>query len=139
MERRLRKWGYSDISDDATLVATELVTNAMKATPGEAIRFLCRWEDGGVYVAVWDSSPERPAPTYASELTLDDLDLSEAGFDANGGRGLHIVDALALEWGYRPDPVDPRTGRSPGKWVWARVVADARSPEDGSARGSAIG
>ncbi|GAB3972611.1 hypothetical protein GCM10029978_050150 [Actinoallomurus acanthiterrae] len=124
MERRLKKWGYADISDDATLVATELVTNAMKAAPGEAIRFLCRWEDGGVYVAVWDPSPERPAPTCEVELTLEDLDLSEADFDANGGRGLHIVDALALEWGYRPDPVDPRTGRAPGKWVWARIIAD---------------
>src|SRR3954454_7107570 len=124
MERRLKKWGYSDISDDATLVATELVTNAMKATPGEGIRFLCRWEDGGVYVAVWDSSPDRPAPVREVELTLDDLDLSEAGFDANGGRGLHIIDALAVEWGYRPDPADAKGGRPPGKWVWARVSTD---------------
>ncbi|MCO6003399.1 ATP-binding protein [Actinoallomurus purpureus] len=96
----------------------------MKATPGRVIRFLCRWEDGAVYVAVWDSSPGRPAPTRDVESTLDDLDLSEDGFDENGGRGLHIIDALAQEWGYRPDPVDPRTGRSPGKWVWARVATD---------------
>jgi anti-sigma regulatory factor (Ser/Thr protein kinase) len=102
-----------------------MVTNAMKATPGEAIRFLCRWEDGGVYIAVWDSSPGRPAPARDVELTLQDLDLSEDGFDENGGRGLHIIDALTLEWGYRPDPVDPKTGRSLGKWVWARLATDS--------------
>jgi hypothetical protein len=55
------------------------------------------------------------------ELSLDDLDLSEAAFDANGGRGLHIVWALATEWGHRFDPLDPVTGHSPGKWVWARL------------------
>lgn len=125
--RRLEKWGCSRISDDATLVATELVTNAVKATPGEVIRFLCRWEDGTVYIAVWDSGPGRPAPAPAVEFALDDLDPSDADFDANGGRGLVIIDALALEWGYRPDPVDPTAGRSPGKWIWARVPTDPPS------------
>lgn len=122
IERRLKKWGYSHISDDATLVATEMVTNAMKATPGEAIRFLCRWENEGVYIAVWDSSPERPAPVRDLAVALDDLDLSEDGFDENGGRGLHIIDALAVEWGYRPDPAGTETGCPGGKWVWARLA-----------------
>jgi anti-sigma regulatory factor (Ser/Thr protein kinase) len=136
MERRLKKWGYSHILGDATLVATEMVTNAMKATPGEAIRFLCRWENEGVYIAVWDSSPERPAPVRDLAVTLDDLDLSEDGFDENGGRGLHIIDALAVEWGYRPDPVDTETGRPGGKWVWARLattgaaLATSQEPTD---------
>ncbi|MEV0405798.1 ATP-binding protein [Actinoallomurus sp. NPDC050550] len=123
MERSLKKWGYSDISYDAMLVATEIVTNAMRATPGEIIRFMCRWEDGVVYIAAWDSSLGRPAPTATVDLTLDDLDLAEAGLNTDGHRGLLIIDALALEWGYRPDPIDPSTGRSPGKWVWARVAA----------------
>ncbi|MEV5750632.1 ATP-binding protein [Actinoallomurus sp. NPDC052308] len=123
LERRLKKWGYSHITDDATLVATEMVTNAMKATPGQAIRFLCRWEHGGIYLAVWDSSPERPTPARDVECALQDLDVSEDGFDQNGGRGLHIIDALAIEWGYRPDPVARETGRTGGKWVWARLTA----------------
>jgi anti-sigma regulatory factor (Ser/Thr protein kinase) len=135
MERRLKKWGYSSISDDAILLATEMVTNAVKATPGQVIRFLCRWENGGIYIAVWDASPERPAPAREVVLDPNDLDLSEDGFDDNGGRGLHIIDALAVEWGYRPDAVDPASGRSGGKWVWARlaVVLPADAPESAGA------
>jgi anti-sigma regulatory factor (Ser/Thr protein kinase) len=121
MERRLNKWGYSHIVDDALLITAEMVTNAAQATPGEEIRLLCRWEADAVLVAVWDSSPQPPVPAPVIELTLDNLDLSEAGFDTNGGRGLRIVQALATEWGHRLEPIDPTTGHSPGKWVWARL------------------
>jgi anti-sigma regulatory factor (Ser/Thr protein kinase) len=121
VERRLIKWGYSLIADDALLVAVEMVTNAARATPGEDITLLCRWETNAVLVEVWDSSPQPPVPAPVIEMTLDDLDLTEAGFDVNGGRGLHIVQALAAEWGHRFDPADPATGSSPGKWVWARL------------------
>ena len=121
MERRLNKWGYSHIVDDALLVTAEIVTNAAKATPGKEITMLCRWQEHSVLVEVWDSSPEPPVPTPVIELTLHDLDPTEADFDANGGRGLHIVQTLATGWGHRFDPIDPTTGRSPGKWVWARL------------------
>jgi anti-sigma regulatory factor (Ser/Thr protein kinase) len=121
MERRLNKWGYSHIVDDALLVTAEMVTNAAQATPGEEITLLCRWEANAVLVEVWDSSPEPPVPAPMIELTLDNLDLAEADFDTNGGRGLHIVQALATEWGHRFDPIDPATGHSCGKWVWARL------------------
>jgi anti-sigma regulatory factor (Ser/Thr protein kinase) len=121
MERRLNKWGYSHIVDDALLVTAEMVTNAVNATPGQDIGLVCHWGAEAVLIEVWDSSPEPPVPAPMVELSLDDLDLSEAGFDANGGRGLHIVQALATEWGHRFDPLDPVTGRSPGKWVWARL------------------
>jgi anti-sigma regulatory factor (Ser/Thr protein kinase) len=121
MEQRLNKWGYSHILDDALLVTVEMVTNAAKARPGKEITLLCRWEEHAVLVEVWDSSPEPPVLPPAIELTADDLDLSEAGFDTNGGRGLHIVQALATDWGHRFDPIEPATGRSHGKWVWARL------------------
>jgi anti-sigma regulatory factor (Ser/Thr protein kinase) len=130
MERRLNKWGYSHVMDEALLVTAEMVTNAAQATPGKEITLLCRWEAKAVLVAVWDSSPQPPAPAPVIELTLDDLDLSESRFDANGGRGLHIVDALAIDWGYRPDPIDPRSGHSPGKWVWARLKAVPTGPAE---------
>jgi anti-sigma regulatory factor (Ser/Thr protein kinase) len=123
IERRLNKWGYSRILDDALLVTAEMVTNAANATPGKEITLLCRWEEHSVLVEVWDSSPEPPVPAPVIELTVDDLDLSEADFDTNGGRGLHIIQALATDWGHRFDPIDPTTGRSPGKCVWARIRA----------------
>lgn len=121
IKRRLGKWDCGGAADDVLVVAAELLSNAVKATPGRPIRVLCRREDDTVRIAVWDSSPERPAPARRAALCLDDLDVSEDDFDANGGRGLHIVDALAAEWGYRPDPADPSTGRLSGKWAWARV------------------
>ncbi|MCO5989908.1 ATP-binding protein [Actinoallomurus spadix] len=105
------------------------MTNAVKATPGQIIRFVCRWEDGGIYLAVWDRSPGRPAPfPAAGPASADPAGLADLDVDANGHRGLRVVDALALEWGYRPDPVGPGTGPScRGKWVWARAVADPSS------------
>jgi anti-sigma regulatory factor (Ser/Thr protein kinase) len=121
MERRLNKWGYSHIVDDALLVTTELVTNAVNATPGQDIRLECRWGAEAVLIEVWDSNPEPPVPAPVVELSLDDLDLPEAGFDTNGGRGLHIVQALATKWGHHFDPIDLATGRFPGKRVWARL------------------
>jgi anti-sigma regulatory factor (Ser/Thr protein kinase) len=116
VERRLRKWGYLHIISDAQLVASELITNATKAGPGRQIELVCRWDPDAIVVEVWDSSPRPPTLTPP-----DDLDLSEAAFDANGGRGLHIVQALATHWGHRPGAIDPVTGRPWGKWVWARL------------------
>lgn len=66
------------------------------------------------------SDLQSPAPVI--ELILDTLDLSEDNFDANGGRGLHIIEALATTWGYTPGPGNPATGHSAGKWVWARLT-----------------
>ncbi|MEO3825197.1 ATP-binding protein [Actinomadura sp. B10D3] len=113
-QTRLNKWGYTHISDDVFLVASELVTNAAAATPGEEIRYQCSRDSGGVLIAVWDASPERPRARPMVETTLDTLDVSEEHWDDNGGRGLPIVAALAAECGHTPDP-------SGGKWVWARL------------------
>jgi anti-sigma regulatory factor (Ser/Thr protein kinase) len=113
-QTRLRKWGYTHITDDVFLIASELIANAVAATPGQEIRYQCSREDTGVVIAVWDSSPELPRPRRPVELTLDTLDISEEHWDDNGGRGLPLVMALAIECGHSPDP-------SGGKWVWARL------------------
>jgi anti-sigma regulatory factor (Ser/Thr protein kinase) len=120
-QQRLSKWDCSHISEDTLIVVAELIGNAAKETPNREIRFALRREPAGVLVGVWDCSPRPPRPAPVVEPTLEGLDLSEHNFDANGGRGLHLVAALSAEWGHHHDPVDPRTGRSPGKWVWARL------------------
>jgi Histidine kinase-, DNA gyrase B-, and HSP90-like ATPase. len=120
-EQRLHKWDCSHISDDALLVVTELIGNATQETPKQEIKFALRRDPSEVLLAVWDSSPRPPRPIPVVELTLETLDLSEQNFDANGGRGLHIIEALATGWGYSTDPIDSHTGHSPGKWVWARL------------------
>ncbi|WP_433479688.1 ATP-binding protein [Spirillospora sp. CA-142024] len=102
------------ISDDAFLVASELITNAVAATPGGEIRYQCSRDSAGVLIAVWDASPALPRPRPVIDMTLDTLDVSEEHWDDNGGRGLPIVAALAAECGHTPDP-------SGGKWAWAHL------------------
>ncbi|HEU5026816.1 MAG TPA: ATP-binding protein [Spirillospora sp.] len=111
---RLHKWGYAHISDDAFLIASELITNAVAATPGKEIRFQFSRDIAGVLIAVWDASPTQPQARPMIDMTLDTLDVSEEHWDDNGGRGLPIVAVLAAECGHTPDP-------SGGKWVWARL------------------
>ncbi|TDD80731.1 ATP-binding protein [Actinomadura darangshiensis] len=111
---RLHKWGYMHISDDVFLIASELITNAVAATPGKEIRYQCSRDIAGVLIAVWDTNSAEPQVRPMIDMTLDTLDVSEEHWDDNGGRGLPIVAALAVECGHTPDP-------SGGKWVWARL------------------
>jgi anti-sigma regulatory factor (Ser/Thr protein kinase) len=111
---RLNKWGYGHLSDDVLLIASELIANAVAATPGEEIRYQCSHDIDGVLIAVWDGSPDSPQARPMAEMTLEALDVSEEHWDDNSGRGLPIVAALAVECGHTPDPLG-------GKWVWARL------------------
>ncbi|HET9499459.1 MAG TPA: ATP-binding protein [Marmoricola sp.] len=86
-----------DVVEDARLVASELVGNAVRhadpVQPGQPGRLLVSWhtEDGGLVLSVSDGGSgtvpqQRPAP-----------------LDAVGGRGLTIVDALAKRWWVEPN------------------------------------
>ena len=112
--RTLGQWDVDDRSDDVCLVVSELVTNAARQTPHEEIRLQLSRDAYGVIIAVWDAAHELPRAKPMTELTLDDLDLSEEAFDDNGGWGLHIVQALSATCGVIGDPAG-------GKWVWARM------------------
>ena len=79
----------ADLVDDAALVATELVTNAVRY--GEPPYDLhVRLHGGGVVIEVWDSSLAEPVPRLA-------------GPDDEAGRGLLIVEGIADSWGMRRD------------------------------------
>ena len=89
--------------DDAVLVASELVGNAVRHTrPTESGTLDVSWhvDATGVRVCVGDPGDEQPRPRIA-------------GDDEPEGRGLKIVDAMADEWGVE------REAR--GKTVWAHV------------------
>jgi anti-sigma regulatory factor (Ser/Thr protein kinase) len=87
------------VADDLALVVSELVTNAIRyAQPPVEIEI--ETSDRAVTVAVADGSPGRPQPRDADE-------------DAEGGRGLTLIDLVAAETGVRPKP--------PGKTVWAAL------------------
>ena len=98
--------------DDALLVLSELVTNAMLHA-GEGCTVEVRHRDGLPQLEVRDPSPR--APVLRSVAPAD-----------VGGRGLHVVDAIAEEWGWE------RT--ADGKRVWAIVHAAVHHPDgDGHA------
>nr|WP_246315278.1 SpoIIE family protein phosphatase [Kineococcus aurantiacus] len=102
---RLTAWSTDELLDEAELVLSELVTNALVHTGGGAgltLRF-----DGAerrLTIAVEDTSPRAP---HERAMTPDAL----------GGRGLGIVEAVADAWGVRPGPH--------GKTVWAELAVEA--------------
>jgi anti-sigma regulatory factor (Ser/Thr protein kinase) len=92
------------VSDDETdvvaLLVSELVTNAIRhGRPPLTIR--AEHSDGSVTVGVEDASSTVPVP------------VEDTSWDASGGRGLHLVEALADGWGVI------RNGN--GKRVWFRL------------------
>lgn len=100
---RLASWGLSRLRDDVTVIASELVTNAVVHGPeGGPIRVRFTREARGVLLEVWDSA--------------DSMPMRKGDVEGLDGRGLPIVEALASECGVWP--TEPQ-----GKWVWARCRA----------------
>jgi anti-sigma regulatory factor (Ser/Thr protein kinase) len=119
VEIRLKEWGLfhvrqGDLADACALVTAELASNAVKATPGDDIRFRFARENAGLYLGVWDAGDRLPVRTPFREPSLEALDRDPAGFDGYGGNGLPLVEALTYECGTVPTP--PR-----GKWVFGRI------------------
>ena len=101
--RNLLAWNMPGLADDAPLVVSELVTNAIKASwlvhAGTVVVWF--WANGGeLLIEVWDASPQPPTP------------VAEPADE--GGRGLGIVAALCGSWGWYTDC-------RKGKVVWASV------------------
>ncbi|MEU6480493.1 ATP-binding protein [Streptomyces sp. NPDC047017] len=101
----LRQWGLSPkLAEDAVLLASELVGNAVRHTGARVFGLRMRRRRGWVRVEVRD--PSRGLPCL---MPVQELDIS--------GRGVFLVDKLADRWG-----VDllPR-----GKTTWFEMrVAD---------------
>lgn len=105
----LRDWGFHDHNwlDDAVLVVTELVANAVRHAGGcRAVTLRAR--DDRVTISAVDTSPVHPRPRRP---------------DNTGGYGLHIVEALTTRWGVE-DHQD-------GKHVWADLAAHPHRPRTG--------
>lgn len=87
---RLRVWGLAPLIDDAKLLVSELVTNALRYGQGGEIEFRLVITLRGLLIAVDDGSDLRPR-------------LTVVGDSSETGRGLFLVDALADDWGVSPD------------------------------------
>ncbi|MFB7931343.1 ATP-binding protein [Streptomyces sp. NPDC056039] len=112
--RRMKDWGYppaSDASFTLALVVGELAANAVQhgRVPGRdfTLRLTLDAAAGLVCIEVADAaSTKRPPAAPPSSCP-----------EGESGRGLLLVDALAVRWG-----VVPR--RPVGKTVWAEVSVD---------------
>ena len=93
-----------DVLDAALLVVSEAVTNAVRHGAGR-VKLCLGVGQAVIRIEVSDDGPplpqRRPPPP-------DDL--------GDGGRGLHLLDALTTRWG-----ADPHLD-GPGKTVWMEIA-----------------
>ncbi|WP_030563002.1 SpoIIE family protein phosphatase [Streptomyces aureocirculatus] len=87
----LQGWGFTDVVDDAVVLTSELVTNAV-VHAGTAADVLCLRTEDAVRIEVSDHYPEREIPLQNSPATMGSP-------DREGGRGLQLCAALATRWG----------------------------------------
>lgn len=95
--------------EPAQLLASELLTNALRHTTGPAALKLRR-SGPSFRLGAWDTDPT--PPTEAPGKTDDD----------ESGRGLHLVSAYADDWGWF-QVNGPRGERGHGKYVWCELGA----------------
>ena len=97
LTRLLDGWGIAeDVIDDASLLASELMSNAVKHGGG-VVDMQIEAEDGLLHVGVRDDAGGVPT-------------VSQADATSSGGRGMWIVQSIAQDWGTDPDGA--------GKTVW---------------------
>ncbi|MFJ8820384.1 ATP-binding protein [Streptomyces sp. NPDC102467] len=102
----LHTHGLLALTEPAELLATELVSNAVRHTKGPAALRLS-WGDGLLRLGAWDADPTPPRPPTPHLV------------DAEQGRGLALVGAFADEWGWHPYA----TCGDSGKFVWCELGA----------------
>ncbi|MET9858658.1 SpoIIE family protein phosphatase [Streptomyces smyrnaeus] len=98
----LHRWSLGELADTAELLASEMATNALLHTEGDATLTARPVRNGGraVRIAVTDSSPTSPQRRAATE-------------QSTSGRGLMLIEELATDWGVEP--------RGNGKRVWCEI------------------
>jgi len=105
----LREWDLAHVTDDAELIVSELMTNALNAArplpDRQPIVLRLQASDEYLVIQVWDALSAVPA-------------LRPHAIDSETGRGLEIVSLLSDRWGF----YHPADG---GKLVWAALVTGA--------------
>jgi two-component sensor histidine kinase len=101
--------GLNDYAEDAGIITSELITNAVQHVRGDGtetigVTLARAANPSAVTIVVSDSSPDGPRR----------CDLSA---DGEQGRGLQIVEALSAHWGWRP--------QDGGKAIFAILAREA--------------
>ena len=119
----LRGWGLPVLADDAAVIVSELVSNAIRHGVGgrnssgaayDRIELILWRRSGQIICAVTDPGTGTPALANPDPL-------------AEQGRGLHVVEALAATWGWT------RLGDC-RKAVWAALPAPGCRARPGGGR-----
>ncbi|PZH13384.1 ATP-binding protein [Streptomyces sp. NTH33] len=99
---QLNHWGVPMAGDETALVITELATNVIKHVgEGTSATLILEWKRDRLRVEVHDKSRSLPAP-------------GSAACEAECGRGLHMVAAMAVDWGTIVTVL--------GKGVWCEIA-----------------
>ncbi|MFF9058490.1 ATP-binding protein [Streptomyces sp. NPDC014882] len=100
--KQLSQWGTPVAIDEAELLVTELATNVVKHVgEGASATLILEWRGERLRLEVHDKSQALPSPKVAD-------------CDEVCGRGLHMVAALAADWGAILTTV--------GKAVWCEIA-----------------
>jgi len=100
--------GLISLVDTAELLATELVSNAVRHTKGPAA-LRVRWSAGVLRIGAWDADPQPPQPPEELGQLADSED----------GRGMGMIRSCSDLWGWQPLS---RFGKR-GKFVWCELAA----------------
>ena len=113
MGETLRTWRVpEDVCQDAVLILSELVTNAIRHTSSTRIHCCVGLAaDGSVHLEVHDQA-----------TTPRSLPPCEPGLDDECGRGLLLVQHIAERWGAE------RSSFTGGNAVWAALASPSTSP-----------
>jgi anti-sigma regulatory factor (Ser/Thr protein kinase) len=103
----LWEWGLTRLTDNAELLVSELLTNAVQAARSVGsmgpVRLWLLSDARQLLILVWDANPLPPIRVYTRQET-------------ESGRGLLLVDALGERWDwYVPEGIG-------GKVVWTLVA-----------------
>lgn len=110
----LWEWGLDAITETAELLVSELVTNGVKAAQATdhkpPVQLRLSGNRACLLIEIWDGNTQPPVPR--------ELENDASALEAQGGRGLFLVEALSERWGWYP------TRNPEGKVTWCEICPE---------------